>query len=214
MGQNEIERYAGAILNDPRFQKLRSFEHHGPANTVYDHSLAVTRAAYRIACALHLSEEETASVVRAALLHDFFGYDWHSERFRRFVRHYSGFRRLTHMHGFIHGHIAAARAKRVFGLSDRECDAIARHMFPLAPIPRSRIAWIVTLADKAVASKEVTLAARRLYRPRVSQSFRMKNPTPVFLNCTASGISFTFWACCFRFLRTSAAPFSGLENRS
>ena len=82
MGQNEIERYAGAILNDPRFQKLRSFEHHGPANTVYDHSLAVTRAAYRIACALHLSEEETASVVRAALLHDFFGYDWHSERFR------------------------------------------------------------------------------------------------------------------------------------
>lgn len=116
MGQNEIERYAGAILNDPRFQKLRSFEHHGPANTVYDHSLAVTRAAYRIACALHLSEEETASVVRAALLHDFFGYDWHSERFRRFVRHYSGFRRLTHMHGFIHGHIAAARAKRVFGL--------------------------------------------------------------------------------------------------
>lgn len=97
MVPDEIERYAGSILNDPRFQKLRSFEHHGPANTVYDHSLAVTRAAYRIACALHLSEEETASVVRAALLHDFFGYDWHSERFRRFVRHYSGFRRLTHM---------------------------------------------------------------------------------------------------------------------
>ena len=58
MGQNEIERYAGAILNDPRFQKLRSFEHHGPANTVYDHSLAVTRAAYRIACALHLSRKD------------------------------------------------------------------------------------------------------------------------------------------------------------
>ena len=101
MGQNEIERYAGAILNDPRFQKLRSFEHHGPANTVYDHSLAVTRAAYRIACALHLSEEETASVVRAALLHDFFGYDWHSERFRRFVRHYSGFRLLQNQN--LHG---------------------------------------------------------------------------------------------------------------
>ena len=158
MVPDEIERYAGSILNDPRFQKLRSFEHHGPANTVYDHSLAVTRAAYRIACALHLSEEETASVVRAALLHDFFGYDWHSEHFRRFVHRYSGVRRLTHMHGFIHGHIAAGRAKRAFGLSDRECEAIARHMFPLAPIPRSRIAWIVTLADKAVASKEVTIA--------------------------------------------------------
>ena len=177
MVPDEIERYAGSILNDPRFQKLRSFEHHGPANTVYDHSLAVTRAAYRIACALHLSEEETASVVRAALLHDFFGYDWHSERFRRFVRHYSGFRRLTHMHGFIHGHIAAARAKRVFGLSDRECDAIARHMFPLAPIPHC--------VDRDARRQGCCLEGsdarrRRLYRPRVSQSFRMKNPTPVF----------------------------------
>ena len=115
MGQNEIERYAGAILNDPRFQKLRSFEHHGPANTVYDHSLAVTRAAYRIACALHLSEEETASVVRAALLHDFFGYEWHSERFRRFVRHYSGFRRLTHMQGFICSPSRPFRARALRG---------------------------------------------------------------------------------------------------
>ena len=53
----------------------------------------------------------------------------------------------------------AEKLKEEFGLSDRECDAIARHMFPLAPIPRSRIAWIVTLADKAVASREVTLAA-------------------------------------------------------
>lgn len=58
----------GSILNDPRFQKLRSLSTNGPANTVYDHSLAVTRAAYRIACALHLSEEETASVVPGSAL--------------------------------------------------------------------------------------------------------------------------------------------------
>lgn len=156
---SEIQRLAGDILKHPRFLQLLQLQHHGAENSVYDHSVAVAQAAYAIARRMRLSGDETASVVRAALLHDFFGYDWHSERFRRFVRHYSGFRRLTHMHGFIHGHIAAARAKRVFGLSDRECDAIARHMFPLAPIPRSRIAWIVTLADKAVASREVTLAA-------------------------------------------------------
>ena len=123
----------------------------------FDHTLRVLHNAELLA--EKLPEADRKIVRLAALLHDFFGYDWHSERFRRFVRHYSGFRRLPHMHGFIHGHIAAARAKRVFGLSDRECDAIARHMFPLAPIPRSRIAWIVTLADKAVASREVTLAA-------------------------------------------------------
>ena len=44
-------------------------------------------------------------------------------------------------------------------------------MFPLAAMPRTRIAWIVTLADKAVASREmaaalggyVSLACRKLF---------------------------------------------------
>ena len=43
-------------------------------------------------------------------------------------------------------------------MTERECEAIARHMFPLAAMPRTRIAWIVTLADKAVASREMTAA--------------------------------------------------------
>ena len=155
---SEIQQYAGDILAHPSFQQLRAFEHHGVNNSVYDHSVAVAEAACGLAHLMCLSESETASVVRAALLHDFFGYDWHGERFRRYLSHFSGIRRITHMHGFIHGHIAADRARHMFGLSARECEAIARHMFPLAAIPRTRIAWIVTLADKAVASKEMTAA--------------------------------------------------------
>ena len=58
----------------------------------------------------------------------FFGYDWHGERFRRYLSHFSGVHRIAHMHGFIHGHIAADRAKHTFGLSERECEAIARHI--------------------------------------------------------------------------------------
>ena len=154
----EIQQYAGDILAHPSFQQLRAFEHHGVNNSVYDHSVAVAEAACGLAHLMCLSESETASVVRAALLHDFFGYDWHGERFRRYLSHFSGIRRITHMHGFIHGHIAADRARHMFGLSARECEAIARHMFPLAAMPRTRIAWIVTLADKAVASKEMTAA--------------------------------------------------------
>ena len=128
---SEIQQYAGDILAHPRFQQLRTFCHHGLDNSVYDHSVAVAEAACQIARLMRLSESETTSVVRAALLHDFFGYDWHGERFR---------------------------AKHTFGLSERECEAIARHMFPLAAMPRTRIAWIVTVADKAVASKEMTAA--------------------------------------------------------
>lgn len=155
---SEIQQYAGDILAHPSFQQLRAFEHHGVNNSVYDHSVAVAEAACGLAHLMCLSESETASVVRAALLHDFFGYDWHGERFRRYLSHFSGIQRITHMHGFIHGHIAADRARHMFGLSARECEAIARHMFPLAAMPRTRIAWIVTLADKAVASKEMTAA--------------------------------------------------------
>ncbi len=63
------------------------------------------------------------------------------------------------MHRFIHGHIAADRAKAYLRSVRAGCEAIiARHMFPLAAMPRTRIAWIVTVADKAVASKEMTAA--------------------------------------------------------
>ena len=150
---SELQQLAGDIVSHPQFQQLRTLQHHGAGNTVYDHSVAVARAAYAIARRMRLSGDETASVVRAA-----FGYDWHGERFRRYLRRYSGVKRLMRMHAFVHGPLAASRAKHTFGLSSRECEAIARHMFPLAAMPRTRIAWIVTLADKAVASKEMAAA--------------------------------------------------------
>ena len=156
--ESEIQRLGGDILKHPRYLQLLQFQHHGAENSVYDHSVAVAQAAYAIARRMRLSGDETASVIRAALLHDFFGYDWHGERFRRYLRRYSGLRRVMRMHAFVHGHIAADRAKHTFGLTERECEAIARHMFPLAAMPRTRIAWIVTLADKAVASREMAAA--------------------------------------------------------
>ncbi len=155
-----VERYAGEILRNERFQQLRKFTHHGIDNSVYDHSVAVAEAAYKIAGWMRLSGDETASVIRAALLHDFFGYDWHGERYRRYLHHFTGFKRLTHNHAFLHGYIAASRAKQFFGLNDAECEAIKRHMFPLSAMPRTKLAWIVSIADKAVASKEMTFALK------------------------------------------------------
>lgn len=154
-----IEPLAGDILRHPAFLKLRTLEHHGVHNSVYDHSVAVAELAYQIACRMRLSGDETVSVVRAALLHDFFGYDWHGACFHRYIQHFSGFQRLSRMHAFVHGPIAAHRARHIFGLNDRECDAIRCHMFPLAALPRTRIAWIITIADKVVASREMTTAA-------------------------------------------------------
>lgn len=152
-----FEAVTADILAHPRFLETRRLVHHGADNSVYDHSVATARVAYRMAHALRLPEEEVISVTRAAVLHDFFGYDWHDEWFQRFLRHYRGIRRLTHMHAFVHGTMAAKRASRYFALTDRQREAIAAHMFPLAPmVPRSREGWILTAADKIVASREMT----------------------------------------------------------
>lgn len=157
---SDFEQITCDIRTDPLFLETRSFVHHGQDNSVYDHSVATARVAFSLARRFGLSEEGVRSVTRAALLHDFFGYDWHGEWFKGYLSRYSGWQRLRHMHAFIHGDIAAMRAQERFGLTGRQCAAIASHMFPLAfSLPRSSEAWILTLADKIVASREVTRAA-------------------------------------------------------
>ena len=48
-----------------------------------------------------MQEDRVRAVTRAALLHDFFGYDWQSERHRRFMRRYSGWKKVGHMHPWV-----------------------------------------------------------------------------------------------------------------
>lgn len=143
------------IITHPLFVQLQNCPHHGGENSLYIHSVDTARCAYRLARRFGMSEDRVRAVTRAALLHDFFGYDWQSERHRRFMHRYSGWKRLRHMHAFIHGAHAARRADRLFGLDERQRAAITSHMFPLAPWPKNSEAWVLTLADKLVASKEV-----------------------------------------------------------
>ena len=143
------------IVTHPLFEQLKDCPHHGGENSLYIHSVDTARCAYRLARRFGLKEERVRAVTRAALLHDFFGYDWQSERHRRYIRRYSGWQRVRRMHAFIHGSHAAHRADRLFGLDQRQRDAITSHMFPLAPWPKNSEAWLLTLADKMVASKEV-----------------------------------------------------------
>ena len=143
------------IIEHPLFQALRGRPHHGGENSLYIHSIDTAKCAYRLGRRFRLKEDRLRALTRAALLHDFFGYDWQGEHYRRYVRRYSGWKRVKHMHAFIHGSHAANRAGRIFGLDQRQCSAIASHMFPLAPWPKNSEAWLLTLADKVVASREV-----------------------------------------------------------
>ena len=153
MGQN-FQEMTRDIISHPLFLQLKDCPHHGGENSLYIHSIDTAKCAYRLARRFHLREERVRALTRAALLHDFFGYDWQSERHQRYMSRYSGWQRVRHMHAFIHGAHAARRAGRLFDLDQRQRDAIASHMFPLASWPKSSEAWLLTLADNLVAAGE------------------------------------------------------------
>lgn len=136
-----VDEQARKLEETGRLSRLRDYMQHGKCS-VYDHSLAVASTALRLSRRLHLKTDESA-LVRGALLHDYFLYDWH-------VRD-----RHRPLHGFYHPKAALQNARQDFELSDKEEDIIRRHMFPLTPVPpKTREGLLVCLADKICAVKE------------------------------------------------------------
>ena len=85
------------------------------------------------------------ALIRGALLHDYFLYDWHDKA--------NG----HHWHGFTHPGTALHNASEDWKLTPVEREIIKKHMFPLTPIPPTcREALLVCLADKICAAKETT----------------------------------------------------------
>lgn len=147
---DEVELAARALESQGRFGLTRGFIQHGDVS-VHAHVLSVARASVAMADFLGRAgvRVDRASLIRGALLHDYFLYDWHDPD-------------PTHrLHGFTHPFAALARAEEDFDdLTDRERNIISRHMFPLVPVPPTcREAWLVCLADKACALHE-TIAGR------------------------------------------------------
>ncbi len=136
-----IEKYASDILNDETFQSQKEYLQHGKVS-VRDHVIYVADKSLSYAKRLHLKVDEEA-LVRGALLHDYYLYDWH-------------------IHGaFYRGHIikhpreAAERARQDFKTSKKEESIIRRHMFPLTITPpRYKEGWLVSWADKTSAVSE------------------------------------------------------------
>lgn len=150
---DQVARYGGDILAHAAMQGAKRFPHHGQMS-VFAHSAAVAYICAALALRLHLRVNMRA-LVRAALLHDYFLYDWHAWD--------GGEHRL---HGLFHAGRALKNARADFALSAVEENAILRHMFPLTPIPpRCREGWIICLADKLCAACEL---ARPAYLRRIA----------------------------------------------
>ena len=124
-----------------RLGEEKNYIQHG-TTTVFAHSVRVASLSLKLAKRLHLKVNRK-SLLRGALLHDYFLYDWHEKD------------RSHRLHGLYHAGTALKNAKKDFHLNKLEENIIARHMFPLNPIfPRYKEAWIVCLADKYCAAEE------------------------------------------------------------
>lgn len=89
---------------------------------------------------------DRASLVRGAVLHDYFLYDWHDPS-----------QTCDRWHGFTHPGHALENARSDFpDLTPTEEDVISHHMFPLVPVPpHTTEGWVVCVADKVSATREI-----------------------------------------------------------
>ncbi|MDR0223245.1 MAG: HD domain-containing protein [Oscillospiraceae bacterium] len=134
MTDKQFDEAAKEILSSPEMKKSKKFVQHGKVS-VYSHSLAVAKYSVRFAGKMGI-KVDYRSLVRGALLHDFFLYDWHDD--------------WDKLHGFKHPRIALENAKKRFKLNKKEREIIRKHMWPMTfiNIPLCREAWLVCIIDK------------------------------------------------------------------
>ncbi|QOX65807.1 phosphohydrolase [Anoxybacterium hadale] len=121
---------------------MKDFTQHGRTDCLL-HSISVSY--YSLAAAGWLPFIwDKKSLVKGALLHDFFLYDWHTkDRSHRF-------------HGFTHPSAALTNAQKEWRLNEKEADIIRTHMFPLIPaVPQYREGLLVCLVDKFCSAVEI-----------------------------------------------------------
>ena len=153
MISEKVTAYGGDIMESEGMQAEKSFIQHGDISC-FEHSVNVAETSLKLAEYFSVKVDERA-LVRGALLHDYFLYDWHM----------SGHR----LHGFHHAKKALENAKRDFHLNKIETDIIKRHMFPLnIRPPKYKESRIVCLADKICAVAEFAEYKKRIFLRYVS----------------------------------------------
>ncbi|NLJ31397.1 MAG: phosphohydrolase [Clostridiales bacterium] len=143
---------AHELLESGEVQRMREYIQHANVTTL-EHSVSVAYYSYWMCRRLHI-KVDGRSIIRGALLHDFFLYDWHVGNGEK------------GLHGFTHPKTALANAEEYFSLNDLERDIIVKHMWPLTLIPpKYKESLIVSLSDKFCSVIETL----RLYPKLISR---------------------------------------------
>jgi uncharacterized protein len=143
MYEYELMKYAKDILESDNFQSTKEHIQHGNMS-VNEHCINVAKTSLYIKNKFNI-KCNTEDLVRGALLHDYFLYDWHISDKENSHR----------LHGFYHPGRALKNAKKEYQITKRQADIIIKHMWPLTLVPpMCREAWIVTMADKYCSTME------------------------------------------------------------
>ena len=118
-----LKEYASDILESQNFRSTRNFIQHGTM-PVHRHCLDVARQSVAISKFLGIPCNKR-EMIRGALLHDYFLYDWHDKTRKNYQR----------LHGFYHPGIALKNASKEYNLTSREKDIIKKHMWSLSRLP-------------------------------------------------------------------------------
>lgn len=151
----KIKQYGKEIIKSDNFHQMRNYKQHGDVS-VLSHSLRVAERSLRFAKFMQKIgiEVDEKAIVRGALLHDYFLYDWHEKDLRH------------NWHGFRHAATALRNAEQEYELTEMEKEIIRKHMFPLNITPPTcKEAWIVNLADTYCSTGE-TLMGRKSHEER------------------------------------------------
>ena len=148
----DVNRIGKKILGTESFEQAFTQTHHDKT-TVGAHSLEVACTALAISRKLEglkisINEEQ---MIRGALCHDLGILGRYDKFANNFVCCYR------------HPKDSVDAAKELLGgLTDIEKDVIAHHMWPVTPVPpHHREAYIVTLADKICAVREIIRSAEK-----------------------------------------------------
>ena len=151
--QKHIELFlalTGDLLADSKVQDMKLYRHHGDVTT-HRHSVYVSYTVMQMCAQLH--EKDMRTIVRTSLLHDFYLYEWYTEKHEE-------------NHIWYHPKMALHNVEEHFrAVSPMQRNMILSHMFPLSnERPASRGAWLLTCADKFCACADY-LKASDLFLP-------------------------------------------------
>jgi len=128
---------ARPLIEHPGVARLSQHKHHR-GKTRLEHVKEVAYLSFLWGKRFSLDCE---SIVRGAMLHDLFFYDWLREGPR--------------LHGFRHHNIALKNARKITRLSRKEEDIIKKHMWPLTVVPpRYPESLVVSLVDTYCSAKD------------------------------------------------------------